>query len=239
VDLRDNWFLAALPDEDLTRLARSLAPVEYRRGQVLCEPGQELDAVWLFRTGLSSDVHVLEDGFEVEVCAFGCESAFGLGAALGHALSFTRDLVQVPGDGWRLPAPAFREAYARSPAMQALVLRHVQTAIGFMARTVACNARHALEARLCRWLLTAADHSHGEAVATTHEFLAVMLGVTRTSVTLGAGELQKQGAIAVRRGEVAILDRPLLERRSCRCYAFTREAWEAVRPGAAHAIAGV
>jgi CRP-like cAMP-binding protein len=231
VDFSQNWFLADLPEQDLRRLAPHLAPVKFERGQVLCEPGQIMDSVWFFRTGMSSDIHVLEDGFAVEVWAFGYESAFGLGAALGPVHSFTRDLCQVAGDGWRLPASTFRAVYADSEAMRRQVLRHTQVAISFAGRSMACNAHHPLEERLCRWLLTAADHAESDALGTTHEFLAIMLGVTRSSVTMALGELQKLGAVTQSRGVVTVERRELLERRSCDCYSATKLCWRSLRPG--------
>ena len=240
MDFRENWFLGALSEPDLARLAPQLTPVEFKLGKVLCEPGQLLDTVWFFRTGMSSDVYVLEDGFEVEACAFGCESAYGLGSALGPAQSFTRDLCQVPGDGWQLPAAAFRAALVQSSAMTLLVLKHTQAALGFMARSIACNAHHDLDARLARWLLTADDHG-GPAgtVQTTHEFLAIMTGVQRTTVTEELGALQRRGQVELGRAKVTITDRAALQRTACGCYVATIDAWEALRPGSTSAGAGV
>jgi CRP-like cAMP-binding protein len=237
VDFRQNWFLADLPELDLIRLEPHLVPVRFERGQVLCEPGEIMDYVWFFRTGMSSDIHMLEDGFAVEVWAFGYESAFGLGSALGRVHSFTRDLCQVGGDGWKLPAGAFRAVYADSEALRHQVLRHTQVAISFAGRSMACNAHHSLDERLCRWLLTADDHTESPTLATTHEFLAIMLGVTRSSLTMALGELHKLGAVSLGRGSVGVTDRALLERRTCACYRATRVCWETLRPGVDHRVA--
>ena len=56
----------------------------------------------------------------------------------------------------------------------------------------------------------------------THEMIAGALGVKREGVTEAAGRLRRQGAIQYQRGHIRMLDRLLLERRACECYAETR-----------------
>lgn len=231
MDVRENWFLGALEGDDLRRIQSQLTPMPFDLGQVLCEPGEEMTHVFFYRAGMSSDICVLEDGFEVEAAGFGHQSAYGLGAAFPGAVSFTRNICQVAGDGWRLPASVFRDALSQSIPLHTLVLTHVQALLGVMARSVACNARHGLDLRLARWLLTAGDHSPGDAVHTTHEFLAVMTGVQRTTVTEELGAMQEQGLVELGRGRVMLADRGRLERRACECYAATVQAWERLRPG--------
>jgi Mn-dependent DtxR family transcriptional regulator len=52
----------------------------------------------------------------------------------------------------------------------------------------------------------------------TKEFIAMMLGASRSTVSEVAVELQKAGLIAYHRGRVTILDREALEAASCECY---------------------
>jgi Mn-dependent DtxR family transcriptional regulator len=52
----------------------------------------------------------------------------------------------------------------------------------------------------------------------TQEFLAMMLGARRTTVTVVAGALQRAGLIEYRRGRVTILNRAELEAAACDCY---------------------
>src|SRR5262249_37534921 len=88
--------------------------------------------------------------------------------------------------------------------------------------SVACNALHALEARLCRWSLQTHDCVDGDAIPLTQEFLGQMLGVRRTTVTIAARLLQSAGLIRYRRGLIHIVDRAALEEISCECYAVVR-----------------
>jgi CRP-like cAMP-binding protein len=56
----------------------------------------------------------------------------------------------------------------------------------------------------------------------SHEFLAMMLGSTRPTVTAVAGTLQKAGLIKYVHGGITILDRRGLEATSCECYATVK-----------------
>jgi len=110
----------------------------------------------------------------------------------------------------------------RSAALRGVLLRY---ALAFQAQvtlTAACNARHAIEQRLSRWLLIAHDRAGADEFAMTHEFMAMMLGVRRPGVSLAAGVLRKAGLIQYTRGRMAVTDRPGLEAASCECYHTTR-----------------
>ena len=80
-----------------------------------------------------------------------------------------------------------------------------------MQQTVACNALHSTDERMCRWLLMMHDRAEGEALPYTHEFLSEMLGANRKSVTMAAQALQSAGLISYRRGQIQIVDRVGLE----------------------------
>ena len=88
--------------------------------------------------------------------------------------------------------------------------------------TAACNARHAIEQRLARWLLIAHDRAGADEFPMTHEFISMMLGVRRPGVSLAAGVLQKAGLIRYARGRMEVTDRPGLEAASCECYHTAR-----------------
>jgi CRP-like cAMP-binding protein len=219
---KQNQFIASLSEKDLLRLEPHLSTVAFPLGKTLCEADADIEHVWFPHSGVVSQLNILKDGSEVECCTMGNETAFGIVVGSAPSRSYTRDIVQIAGEGSMMSGRSFRAAYADSPALQALVHRHMQVAMGFMAQSVACNARHKIEARLCRWLLTCADYVEGEYLPLTQEFIAAMLGVQRTTVTDAASGLQDMGAIRVVRGKVTILDAVALGQRSCECYAVTR-----------------
>jgi Crp-like helix-turn-helix domain len=94
---------------------------------------------------------------------------------------------------------------------------------GFIMQSTACNAVHTVEQRLARWLLMAQDRIGHNDFPLTQEFAAMMLGVSRPTVTVVAGTLQKAGLITYRRGHVTIVDRQALEQASCECYRVATE----------------
>ena len=102
-------------------------------------------------------------------------------------------------------------------------------------QSAACNATHNIEERLCRWLLRTRDLVGEDVLALTQEFMAQMLGVRRTSVTLAAHHLQQIGLIKYRRGQVRIVDLEGLQEAACECHqAFKDQAARllAAAPGA-------
>jgi hypothetical protein len=131
-------------------------------------------------------------------------------------------IVQLPGTAVWLSAHGFQHAANQSPAICDLVVRYNDLLFSQVQQSVACNALHSLEARLCRWLLQAHDCVDGDIIPLTQEFLGQMIGVRRTTVTIAARLLQSAGAIHYRRGVIQIIDRPALEGIACECYAMLR-----------------
>jgi len=217
-----NLFLAGLSGEDFGRLESHISLTDMPLGREFCAPEAEIERIWFPFSGVVSLLNVLEDGSEVECCTMGNDTAFGLAAAQEPARSFTRDVIQIGGDGAAMSARAMRGACSESASLRTAVQRHFRAMMGFMAQSVACNARHKVEARLCRWLLTCAEYVEGDYLPLTQEVIAAMLGVQRTSVTDAVAGLQESAVIKVVRGKVTILDLEALELRSCECHEATR-----------------
>jgi transposase len=88
-----------------------------------------------------------------------------------------------------------------------------------------------LEKRCCRWLLMSRDREGSDDIRLTHEYLAMMLGARRESVTEALGPLQEAGLVESSRGVITILDGAALEARSCECYAVVRDRYEELLGG--------
>ena len=95
--------------------------------------------------------------------------------------------------------------------VQDCLLLYVQAFLVQVSQTAAANARFSARQRLARWLLMAHDRMTGDQLPLTHEYLALMLGTRRATVSTLIPELESLGAIRNRRGRVVLLDRPKLE----------------------------
>jgi CRP-like cAMP-binding protein len=229
-----NGLLAALPPEDLARLQPQLEPLELPFDQTVYAAGSPVDAAFFLETGMASLLATLEGGEQVEVGIAGREGMLGLPLVYGNSHSIVEARVQLEGTALRMGAAAFRAEMEQSATFRALLLRY---ALAFQAQvtlTAACNARHAIENRLARWLLIAHDRAGADEFAMTHEFISMMLGVRRPGVTIAAGMLQKAGLIHYTRGRMAITDRHGLEAASCECYHTVRHEFaRLLGPGSA------
>lgn len=213
-----NRLLAALPDDAFAILEPDLRQLTLPQGVVCYGAGEPIDQVYFPHTGMISQLITTGDGDMVETSSTGREGAIGLQCGLGPRLSFTRATVQIPGKFSAISAPRFEHAVSRSPALRDLIMRYTETVWAEAQQNAACNAIHDGSSRLCRWLLQCADRTGSEQLLLTQEFLAEMLGVRRTTVTLLAQELQKRGIVRYSRGRITILDRPGLEACACECY---------------------
>jgi CRP-like cAMP-binding protein len=214
----DNKLLAALPRRHFDLLASSLTTVSLQQGEVLAEPGDELDHIYFPESGMLSLLAVLRDGKAIETATVGREGVVGAMAGLGLYKSLVRIVVQLSTTVSKIPAPQFRKVAAQSDAIRNMCIQYNEVLLSQARVTAACNALHVVEARFCRWLLQTADRAESDTVALTQEFLAEMLGVRRTSVTEVASKIQAAGAINYSRGQITILKRSALEKMSCECY---------------------
>jgi CRP-like cAMP-binding protein len=212
-----NRLLAALPTADYQRLLPKLELVSLPLRQIIHLPGESIAYVYFPDRALISLVTVLEDGSTVENSLVGKEGMVGIQAFLGNEMPH-QAIVQVQGDGMRLPIAAFQAEFNRQEALHDLVLCYLRFLLVEMAQSNACNCNHTLEERLARWLLNVSDRLKDKNLPLTQEFIAQMLGTRRAGVTVAAGILQQAGMIRYRRGNISILNRENLEATTCECY---------------------
>ena len=220
---RFNRFLATLPPHDFSLLAPHLRTAPLDQGVMLHDVGEKIKQVYFPHTGMVSLVAVMQSGASVETATIGRAGVIGASAGLGAHSTFARAIVQLPGTAAWLSAAQFHAAANQSQGIRDLIVRYNDLLLAQIQQSVACNALHALEARLCRWLLQTHDCMDGDVIPLTQEFLGQMLGVRRTTVTIAARLLQSAGLIRYRRGHIQVLDRKALEDIACECYAVVRQ----------------
>lgn len=214
-----NLLLASLPSDEYGRIVGAMDVLPLKLKAVIQEPGESVRHVYFPGGGFFSVLTVLGDGTMVEVATIGREGVTGVPAALNDDAVPAMTMVQAEVETcFRLPAPAFRGEMKRDGAFARVMTRFVQAQADMLMQFMACNTIHSVEQRLARWLLMAHDRVGRDEFPLTQEFVAMMLGVTRPTVTLVAGALQKEGWIRYRRGRLAILDRQGLEQAACECY---------------------
>ncbi len=225
-----NRLLAMLPPAEFALLAPDLRDMPLERGTVLHDAGDIIEHVYFPNSGMVSLVAVMRTGETVETATVGREGAIGVTAGMGYRFAFGRAVVQLPGMASRIPFARFHAAAARSRCIRDLVVRYNEVLIAQIQQSVACNALHDVEARLCRWLLQTHDRMESDTMPLTQEFLAQMLGVRRTTVTIVARILQTAGMIRYRRGLIQIVNRGALEEGACECYATIRQQIDQALP---------
>jgi CRP-like cAMP-binding protein len=219
----ENRLLAGISVAERARLQAFLHVVDLPDRRLLAGPGDAIRDVWFPTDAVVSVVSDMEDGESVEVGLIGSEGMAGLGVLFGVGHSTTRTMVQIAGTGQRMSAVDFtRQVIEPRSQLYPLVMRYANAFLGIVAQGAACNARHSAEQRLARWLLTAHDRVKRDRFRLTHDFIAMMIGIRRPSVTEVMGILRDVGGIEYAHGDIRIVDRSVLESRACACYAAIR-----------------
>jgi CRP-like cAMP-binding protein len=213
-----NLLLNLLPEADFALLAPYLQELPLKKGRTLQEAGAPIRDVYFPHSGLISLLATLESGHSVEAAMIGRESALGLMAGLGSRFAVSRAAVQAQGTASRIAADRFASIAAQSEALRRLIVFHGENLLAQIQHEAVCNTLHHVEARLCRWLLEARERVGADMLLITHDELAQLLAVRRTTVTVTAHVLQGGGTIHCRRGSITIRDAAGLEKAACECY---------------------
>ena len=223
-----NIILSQLPEAEYSALARWLQPVDLPLNKELSEPNQPIEYIYFPNSGMISTDAVTEKGETVEVGLIGREGFAGLPALLEQPQMSHMVLMQGAGEGLRIRSSIVREEFLKGGMFQRLVHRFAYLQLVQITQSVLCNRVHEVEERLARWLLTSADRTEADSLQLTQEFLAQMLGVQRSTVTVAAGSLQSQGLISYSRGRIDILDRPRLISTACECYQIVFSSYQRI-----------
>ena len=219
-----NKLLASLPVTDYRRLLPLLRPVSVPFQHVLLKPTGTLSTIYFPGDGVCSITQVMKNGRTVEVATVGNEGFIGINALFGGERWLAGAVMKVPDHAAQaMSVGTFRHEMDRRGPFAKAMNRYAEGFVASLMRSVACNALHSVEQRCARWLLTTRDCVRRKEFPLTQEFLALMLGVRRPTVTLALGTLQRRGLIEYGHRRLVILDRAGLEAASCECYsAVTR-----------------
>ncbi|TFI60119.1 Crp/Fnr family transcriptional regulator [Sphingomonas parva] len=231
VNFAGNRLLATFSPAERALLTGAALPVSLRKGEILWQPGEAIPASYFPCAGTQISLAVdLADGARVDVATIGKEGAAGGIVSCGTAHAFGTASVQVGGAAIRVDLAELEAAKARSAHIKSLFCRYSDALLAQVMQSVACNASHALEARLCRWLLSSHDRAAGDDIPVTQGVLAEMLGVQRTTTNMVLKTLSNSGAVELKRGTIRVLSRATLEELACECYRVVEEHFARVLP---------
>jgi len=221
-----NRILKNLPRDVSERLSPHLERIDAHLDMKIYEPYEPIKHVYFPINSIASIVASTEAGQMAEVGVVGNEGVVGFDVALGVDTSPHKSMVQIAGPFQRMSAENFSQEFALCGTFHDRVLSYVQMLYAQISQTTLCNRLHHVEERLPRWLLMCHDRIAGDVLPLTQEFIALMLGTSRVSVTRAAIDLQNIGYIKYVRGRITILDRPGLEDGACECYKIVKREYD-------------
>jgi CRP-like cAMP-binding protein len=217
-----NRVLASLAPNDLASLLPHLRTIDLPQEMVLYEAGSTIDQIYFPNAGVVSLVVRLATGETIEAAMIGREGVVGGLSALGSNTSINMAIVQIAGSASVIGAEHVRRLSDQSVAFRSTLIKHEQVLLAQSQQSAACNSTHLIESRLSRWLLRCRDLVGSDNFQLTQEFVAQMLGVRRTSVSIVANTLQQAGLIKYKRGNIRILNLEGLRESACECYASVK-----------------
>jgi len=213
-----NLLLAALPAAEWEQVARQFKPIFMPLDDVLYEPATLGNEIFFPTTSVVSVSCPMTDGRSDALTLIGREGFANVEVFLGGGSTTCRAVVLSEGWGYRIRRELLDQACGRSRSMRRVLLRYALSYLTQVGQTISCNRHHSVDQQLCRWLLMFLDRLASNDLPFTHEHIAELIGVRRESVTEAAGKLQIAGCIRYHRGRISVVDRAVLENRSCECY---------------------
>ena len=119
-----NRILAALPKDEIGRLARHLSPVTLEQEKTLLDGN--ITHGYFLEDGIASVVVTVENGDTVEVGVIGCDGVVGIPILLGTGAAPGRTFIQIAGSGFRIDAKVLKAEFERNGELRNSLQRYVQ-----------------------------------------------------------------------------------------------------------------
>ncbi|MGZ5095624.1 MAG: Crp/Fnr family transcriptional regulator [Burkholderiales bacterium] len=227
---QQNALLAALSAAECERLSNDLELVPLTLGQVLYEAGQTMSHAYFPIDCIVSLLYVMKNGESAEIAIVGNEGVIGIALFMGGESTQSRGIVQNAGHAFRLKAQVLKDEFHSGGALNRLLLMFASALITQMVQTAACNRHHPIDKQLCRWMLLSLDRLPSNRISMTEKLIGNMLGLSSADVTKATNVLQKAGLIHYNAGEITVLDRSGVEKRSCECYDVVKKESDRLLP---------
>jgi CRP-like cAMP-binding protein len=172
----------------------------------------------------------MKNGESAEIAVVGNEGMVGIALVMGGESTLSRAIVQNAGHAYRLKAQVLKEEFHSGGALSRVLLMFASALITQMVQTAACNRHHPVDQQLCRWMLLSLDRLSSSQISMTDQLIGNMLGLSTADVTKATSLLQKAGLIHYNAGEITVLDRLGVEKRSCECYGVVKKESDRLLP---------
>ncbi|WP_428663838.1 Crp/Fnr family transcriptional regulator [Reyranella sp.] len=220
-----NRLLSSLRPEELQLLGPLLVRVDLPLGTALEKVDAPIEHAYFMESGFASVVAGGKDR-EVETALIGFEGMTAVNLLLGDDHSINKTFIQAEGSAMRIAAADLRHALSKCPSLHGFLLRYALAFSAQVSQTAVVNGRATIEKRLARWLLMAQDRFSSDTFPLTHEFIATMLCVRRSGVTVALHILEGDHLIKANRKYITVRDRAGLERRSDPSYGVAEKEYE-------------
>lgn len=224
-----NKILTTLPSAEFDQLRPFLSTVELKRNSVIYDANKPVDAVYFIESGVISRVTRTQHDGPVEVAMVGHFGFIGVSVVLGTNCALQRTIVQIPGTALRIDATDLQRIMQETPAIKDHLLRYVQLLMTLKAQVSFCNAKHEIDKRVARWLLSAHERIGVDELPVTHSLVASMLGVRRPGVSEALAQLETRGVVERQRGTLRIVDSNALRESACECHKIIDDKFAVLR----------
>jgi CRP-like cAMP-binding protein len=222
-ELLQNSVLAGLNEFAAGQVLDAGRLIHIETPRQIYDAGCPIEAVYFPIDAVLSVVTQMRNGGSIEVGTVGREGVSAIPLLLGATTSANECYCQVRGRVVVIDSDHFRRLLDNADERLRVVLnRFLQAYVNMLGQLAACNGMHSIYQRCARWLLLTHDRVNSNTIALTHEYLAMMLGSRRSSVTTAAAMLQSAGFIEYAHGAITILSRKGLEDATCECYEVAR-----------------
>jgi CRP-like cAMP-binding protein len=224
--LASNQLLSYLSESQQQWFCENCPVVDLVVGDVLNDIDEPINYVYFPITGFISLLSQNIDNQSLKLGLIGNEGMLGATLTLGNINAPMKAIVQGKGISLRIVVALILKKFESNHGVRALITKYLFIQVRQLALTAACNKFHEVKQRLARCLLSFDDRSSSEPLYFTHQFLAKMLGVRRSAITIAAGQIQQQGYITYSRGQVVVLSKAGLEKVSCSCYFAATDVYQ-------------
>jgi CRP-like cAMP-binding protein len=225
-----NKLFRCMPEDTWQKLLPHIEEFDMPLGLILSESGDRKSHLYFPANAIVSLLYNLENGSSAEIAVVGNEGCLEVSIFMGGQSTLTTAVVQSAGKSYRIKASVIIEEFNKPGAFMHLLLRYTQALITQTTQTAVCNRHHSLDQQFCRWLLLSLDRLDSNELVMTQALIANMLGVRREGVTEAALRIQAEGIINYSRGHIRVLDRPMLEKRTCECYQVVKTEYDRLLP---------